>query len=305
MSIRILRAGFQSTLQASPRTGHRHSGVPLSGAADPYAQALANRLVGKGRLETVIETSLVGLSFKCESEIAFAVTGADCVIAIGGHAAALHETLTAKAGDLVEIGPATAGCRSYIAFAGNIKSDDFLGSTSTYLPGEFGGHSGLPLKDGDRLAIHGNPSIAATTTPLQYRPHYSGSYILHYVAGPDKSAFDLHGRRFQVGQRCSRMGVQLTSHNVQRQRSDLSIESAPVYPGSIQLPPDGHPFVLLADAQTTGGYPHIGQVLKSDLHQLGQLRPGDTVRFVEKDLAFAVETQLERDRILSEWLSFD
>ncbi|MBT8099621.1 MAG: biotin-dependent carboxyltransferase family protein, partial [Gammaproteobacteria bacterium] len=158
MTISVLKPGLQTTIQAAPRIGMRHLGVPRSGAADCLSHALANRLLGNDLFAPVLEAALVGPSLRINLNTSFALTGAHANATLNGESVDFHRALHARAGDELNIGPVGIGSRVYIAFAGSLFGDDILGSMSTYLPAGFGGYRGRPLAEGDVLQIAGRYS---------------------------------------------------------------------------------------------------------------------------------------------------
>ena len=308
MTFRVLKPGLQTTVQAGPRRGQRHLGVPASGAADPLSLALANRLVGNGMLAPALETTLTGVSLCFEREAFVAVTGAKAQVWLNGERVKRHRTLVIAAGGELEVGPATQGARNYVAFAGGIVADEILASASTYLPAGFGGFRGRSLRAGDVLSVRPFDDAPPTLrTPKEFRPRASTSWALRACYGAEvemlnkESRFDLFDTNFSVGRRADRMGMQLESA-----RFDVSsagrLASAPVFPGTIQCPEDGIPFLLSIDAQTIGGYPRVAQVARADRHLIGQLRPGDHVRLLWRDTDSAREELLAKHDYWREWL---
>ncbi len=308
MTVRILKPGLQSTVQAGPRTGQRHLGVPASGAADPLSLALANRLVGNAWSAPAIETTLVGASLRFEHAGYVAVTGATANVWLNGERVKRHRTLRVAPGDELTVGPARVGARSYVAVAGGIEADDVLGSASTYLPAGFGGFRGRALRADDLLDL--GPSGEAPLeirTPKRFRPRSSTSWALRACYGADvdlltkESRFDLFDTNFTVGNRADRMGLELRGARF-AVTSGGRLASAPVFPGTIQCPEDGTPFLLSIDAQTIGGYPRVAQVARLDRHLIGQLRPGDHVRLLWRDADSARNELLAKHDYWREWL---
>jgi biotin-dependent carboxylase-like uncharacterized protein len=308
MRIRVLKPGLQTTVQAGPRRGQRHLGVPASGAADPLSLALANRLVGNEFVAPALETTLTGVSLRFEGRAVVAVTGAKADVRLDGERVRRHRTLSIAAGGELEVGPAKQGARNYVAFAGGIAVDDVLGSASTYLPAGFGGFRGRALRAGDLLPLRPvDRDPPALRTPKEFRPRARGSWALRACYGAEvemlskESRFDLFDTNFSVGGRADRMGLQLESA-----RFDVSsggrLASAPVFPGTIQCPEDGNPFLLSIDAQTIGGYPRVAQVARADRHLIGQLRPGDHVRLLWRDADSARGELLAKHDYWREWL---
>ncbi len=171
MTIRVLKPGVQTTVQARPRVGLRHLGVPASGPADALSFALANRLAGNALDAAGLEVTLWGAAFAFDADVRIGIAGAPCEARLDGRRVDPHTTILAGAGQHLEIGPAAAGARCYLAVAGGIAADTVLGSAATYLPAELGGYSGRTLRAGDRLGTGAPPDAAETvTTPEEFRP---------------------------------------------------------------------------------------------------------------------------------------
>ncbi|NCF23395.1 MAG: 5-oxoprolinase/urea amidolyase family protein [Gammaproteobacteria bacterium] len=308
MTLRILKPGLQTTVQAGPRAGLRHLGVPASGAADPLSLALANRLVGNALLAPGIETTLTGVRLLFEDDGFAAITGAKAKARLNGERVKPHRTLAVAAGDELEIGPAKAGARNYLALAGGVAVDEVLGSASTYLPAGFGGFEGRALRSGDVITVgpHGK-APKMLKTPKEFRPRASSSWALRACYGAEvdllskESRFDLFDTNFTVGRRADRMGLQLEGARFQV-TSGGRLASAPVFPGTVQCPEDGTPFLLSIDAQTIGGYPRVAQIARADRHLIGQLRPGDHIRLLWRDADSARDELIAKHEYWREWL---
>lgn len=308
LRIHVIKPGLQTTVQAGPRRGMRHLGIPASGAADPLSLALANRLVGNSSLTPAIETTLTGVSVRFEADGFAAITGANAKVRLNGERVKRHRTLAVRDGDELEVGPAKAGARNYVAFAGGIASAEVLGSASTYLPAGFGGHEGRALRAADVIAtkpVETAPQMIRT--PEEFRPRAAASWALRACYGAeigllDKDGkFDLFDTNFSIGNRADRMGLQFEGTNFQV-ASGGQLDSAPVFPGTIQCPEDGRPFLLSIDAQTIGGYPRVAQVARVDRHVIGQLRPGNHVRLLWRDELTAGEELRAKHDYWRQWL---
>ena len=308
MTIRVEKAGLQTTIQSRPRLGLRHMGVPSSGPADPLSMALANRLVGNSSFDSALETTLTGVTLKFTDETAAAITGATANCTLNGETVQQHAVIAAQTSDVLSIGSAVDGVRSYVAFAGGLLADEILGSASTYMTAEFGGHEGRALQADDVIAtnpFHAEPGIAKT--PREFRPPATNSWALRACHGAeiellDKvSRSDLFDTNFSVGNRADRMGLQFEGIGFQV-TSGGRLTSAPVFPGTIQCPEDGRPFLLSVDAQTIGGYPRVAQVARVDRHLIGQLRPGDHVRLLRRDAESARDELLAKHEYWRAWL---
>ena len=292
MSITVLKPGLQTTIQSRPRIGLRHLGVPASGAADPLSLALANRLVGNAWDTPALEATLLGPTLRFETPCAFAITGAHTAVTLSRDAVAFHETVFAEAGDELVTGATEKGARLYISVAGGFAAEDILGSQSTYLPARLGGLRGRALKEGDELTV--TPvSVAKLQTPEEFRPPMSSSWALRTCESFETHQLsnDGHHRLFNdnwtVGHRADRMGLQLDGLALEVS-SNGRMASAPVFPGTVQCPESGSPYILSADAGTVGGYPRVAQVARADRHLLGQLRPGDHVRLLRREPQAAI-----------------
>jgi len=288
-AITILQPGLFTTIQDLGRPGYRASGVPLSGAADRVSLAVANSLVGNPPGAAAIECTLLGPTLRFDKAATVALAGAAFPGLPGGRAIAV------TAGTELALGHVTAGCRGYLAVAGGIDVPEVLGSRSTFVPAGLGGFAGRVLRAGDRLAAGESGAVTAASggLPLQLatvrRPR-----VLRVVPGEHAEWFSdaAWGQTFRTSSRSNRMGVRLEgqplagAEGVDRAAAG-SLRSIPVFPGAVQVPPDGGPIILLADAQTIGGYPVFGHVITADLPVAAQLRPGDEVCWQPVSLAEA------------------
>ncbi len=303
MSILVVNPGVQCTVQAAPRRGFRHAGVPFSGAADPVSMALANRLVAQPVEEPCLEISYGPAAFAFEAPLQIALTGAPALVQLNGVPCEVHTVIDVSPGDKLELGAAIAGARIYLAVAGRLQADTFLRSASTYLPAGFGGHGGRALVKGDRIAVEDIAVVPAASTPETLRLPITASYALRAVAGPDLEAEPaaLQSSVYRVSNRLSRMGAEIEGDFPPLGNAGLKPSSA-VFPGALQVTPQGRGFLLLPDGQTTGGYPHLLQVIRADRHLLGQLRPGDSVRFLLRTQAQAEDALKSKQALLASWM---
>lgn len=309
MSITVLKAGLQTTLQGTPYSGHRHLGMPAAGAADCLSLALANFLVGKSSGEITIEITLTDAIFEMNESCSIGVVGSAEYVRINGKDQPQHQTLRVGMGDKLHIGPSRPGCRTYLAISAEIDANRLLGGQSTCLAAGLGGFHGRALKTEDVIRFSQNSPVIEVerTTPENLRPHYSDNHVLRVTRGPEASkpnegALDgLCLRSYAVGARASRMGMALEGAPLKATESS-NMPSAAVFPGTIQLPPSGQPYLLGPDAQTTGGYPRIAQVIRADRHLIGQLGPGSRIQFVQTTPERATEIHREKLSLLTSWL---
>jgi KipI family sensor histidine kinase inhibitor len=274
----VVRAGALSTVQDGGRFGSAHLGVARAGALDAPAARLGNRLVGNRADAAVIETTHDGVAFRVERSTAVAVTGAVAPVHIDGRAADWGNSVSVRAGSLVEVGTAILGLRSYVAVSGGIAVTPVLGSRST----DTLSHLGPPaLTNGMVLGI-GAAAEPTTSVPFTV-PRPVGEVTLRLRVGPDDDWFTpdsvdlLTSSTFTLSSESNRVGARLHGPAI-GWRTDDEMDSAGLVVGAVQVPPDGQPVVLLADHPTTGGYPVIGVVDLADLAALAQARPGTPIR---------------------------
>ena len=307
MSIAVLKPGLQTTLQSRPRIGLRHYGVPASGAADPLSLALANRLVANSWDAAALEVALLGPALRLNTDCAIAVTGARFDVTLNDAAIPLHETVFAEEGDVLSVGGSAKGARCYIAFSGGLEATKVLGSSSTYLAGELGGLQGRALQQGDELRL--SPArVPGLCTPAEFRIPMSTSWALRACESFETSRLTGESRErlfesnWTVGRRADRMGLKLDGARLDVE-SDGRMPSAPVFPGTIQCPESGSPFILSVDAGTVGGYPRVAQVVRADRHLLGQLQSGDHVRLLHRDTECAATELRDKHDYWRGWIA--
>lgn len=279
----IIKPGLLTTVQDAGRPGARHLGVPRSGAADILSYALANAAVGNCWDAPALECTLLGPTFEFSASAGFALGGANMEAKLNDAPIPHYQLVNANRGDQLTLGRASIGARCYIAIAGGVVGQNFLGSAGTYLPASLGGIEGRALCDGDVIETQGKENTPVDI-PSYLRPRLGHDWILRATPGPETKLLEpnalarFYSHGFIADKRGNRMGVRLTADPI-RLEATPPMKSSPVFPGTVQCPPDGAPFLLLADAQTVGGYPRIAQVIEADLPHAGQIRPGDNVWF--------------------------
>jgi len=301
--IRILDAGPQTTVQDLGRTGQMRYGIPPSGPVDRFAFVLANRLVGNADTAAALECTLIGPRFEITDAGAIAVTGADMPVTVNGRSAAGWSTIAVKAGDVVKLGPARTGVRSYVGVAGGLDVPLVLGSRSTYLRGRVGGVEGRALRKGDELRVFPSGPVEPRRVEPRAIPDYTGEPTVRAVLGPQADRFTaegleaLFGGRYEVLPQSDRMGSRLRGPRIGHARGH-DIVSDGIALGSIQVPGDGQPIVLLVDRQSTGGYTKAATICSFDIWRVGQARPGQSLRFHQIGVDEAHRLFREADRAL-------
>jgi antagonist of KipI len=305
-NLTIVRAGPLMTVQDLGRPNHRREGVSLGGALDRQAARIANLLVGNPETAALLEITLGPAVLRFPDRRAVAWCGGDFSLQIegaeipGGRAACVdpEEELTA--------GPARHGARAWLAISGGIDVPPLLGSRSTDLRAGFGGLEGRALRDGDELPLGGTAPPAQTEriatwgAPADWTQTASRQPILRVVRGAEWADFKTEARStfreesFVVSLKSDRMGARLAGLELRRTQ-EVERFSEAVTPGTIQVPNDGQPIILLGDCQTIGGYPRLAHVITVDLPRAAQLRPNDSVRFREVSLLQAHKLFLRQE----------
>jgi antagonist of KipI len=287
MSVHVLAPGLLSSVQDAGRHGFRHLGVGSAGAMDAYSHAIANLLVGNPAHAPALEITMAGPRLRIGRAMRIALCGADIVARCDGHDLPGWRTIDLPAGSEFTLGNCRRGARAYLAVAGGFDVSSSLGSSSTDLRGGFGGFSGRTLAGGDVLSV-GDGAIDADAIRIASwwidpTPDldFASPAIIRMLPGHDATSPSdaVFAHEWRVAAASNRQGLRLEGDAVQPANARERI-SEPVAAGTVQLPPDGRPIVLLADAQTHGGYPRIGHAIVADRPRLAQLRPGDALRFV-------------------------
>jgi len=261
----------------------------VAGAMDPFALQAANALVGNSLGEAVLEISIVGPALRATASCLIAVTGADLSLRVNGRPLPLWMAIFVRRGWIIEFGERKNGCRAYLAVAGGIEVSPIMGSRSTYLRGGFGGFQGRALREGDLIPVGQTafhlPSLAGREFPPDRIPNYSDTPEVHVVLGPQDNYFTEEGKaaflssEYKVSPISDRMGYRLQGAEIAHQaRADIISDG--IVLGAVQVPADKQPIVLMADRQTTGGYPKIATVISAGIPLLAQCMPGvSTVTF--------------------------
>lgn len=322
MTLRIVTGGLQTTIQDLGRVGYQSSGVPVGGAMDRLALRIGNMLVGNDDGAAALEASLIGPAIAFEQPALIALTGADLDASINGTPVPAWHPIFVPRGATLRFGQPRLGCHAYVTIAGGIDVPLAFGSRSTYLRAHFGGYEGRALRSGDTLQLgawssrseriahplresEAAPVVARWSIGGSLRPQYGDDPTARLVAGAhidaltDDARERFFGATFRVSSRSDRMGYRLEGVELVL-RAPVELLSEGVAIGTVQLPPGGTPIVLMADRQTTGGYPRIGEVISVDLPLIAQLKPGDRLRFHLISLDEAQRLYLDREQELAQ-----
>ncbi|WP_277217956.1 biotin-dependent carboxyltransferase family protein [Peptoniphilus vaginalis] len=298
-SIDVINGGILTTIQDSGRYGYQELGIPTSGVMDDYNYRLANILVGNKLDEAVLEMTYFGPTLKFNEDLTLAITGSDMNPKINGQPAPMFETIKLKAGDTLQFGIANEGVRGYLAFGGSIDVPVVNGSKSTHIKTKMGGIEGRALKPKDTLNIVGSKDKTMRRIPEKYLPKFNHCNVLRVVLGPQDDYFTEKGIHdlfrsggYQVTKDFDRMGIRLKGTSIEHKETADIISDGTTF-GSIQVPANGQPIILVADRQTTGGYTKIGNVITPDLYKLAQMSFLDKVLFQEVTIEEAQKATLD------------
>ena len=296
-SLRVIDPGVAATIQDSGREGYQRFGIPVSGALDRVSLAIANILVGNAPHEAALEVLAAGLTVMvCADSVVLAVAGmADPFIVQTAQAdvrVPSFRSINARRGDIVRFPPPKGGAVFYIAAAGGFDSPSAFGSRSTYRRAAIGGFHGRALRAGDELPLHMPDASAREALSLDVS--LSAPQVLRVMCGPNAEYFKpgafetLLTSAYTIAPASDRMGLRLQG-SVLEHAIEGELPSQGTTAGGLQVPSGGQPILLLADRQTTGGYPRIATVIAADIAAAGRLAAGMSIRFQDVSREEAVQ----------------
>ena len=297
--IEVLQPGLLSTVQDLGRYGHAHDGVSPAGACDPLSLRIGNLLVGNPANTAALELTITGGAFQFHSDALVALTGAP----LDHPPAPPWTSFLVKAGEVLQAGAITSGCRAYLCVSGGIAVEGLMGSSSTHLPSGLGGFHGRALARGDALRIGSAPGDLPPPrrVPSRFQSLLQRRTRIRVTAGPHldrcspQAVFRFFSSSFAVRPASNRQGLRLEGPALPYPGEIVS-EGVPA--GAVQLLPGGQPLLLFVDAQTTGGYPVIACAASVDLPSVGQIRPGDTINFTPISLDEALSSLRAQEDLL-------
>jgi biotin-dependent carboxylase-like uncharacterized protein len=314
MTIEVLKPGLSTTVQDLGRPGYYHLGIPVSGGMDRFALRAANLLVGNEEGDAVLEVVFLGPQLRFGTDAVVAVTGAELPPKLDGVPCDTWTTIAVKADQVLSFDFLKTGARAYVAVSGGIDVPLVLGSRSTYALGALGGLDGRALKVGDILPLGAkrNSVPAGRTVAAEFRPARSTPVQLRVLPGlyndrvTAESAANFYADTWKVAPEADRIGYRFRGgHPIGFEPrvppfgagSDPSNVVDCCYPyGSIQIPGGTEPIVLHRDAVSGGGYFMLGAVISADMDLIGQMQPHTPTRFVQVDMATALEARHDRRR---------
>jgi len=300
MSITILKPGMMSSLQDLGRYGFQQFGVPIGGAMDKVSAALANIICGNDENEAVIEMTLHGTSIMFNEAAFCAFVGGGCKAYVDDVELPFNRLLWIPAFSIFKTTANAQGCRSYLAVSGGFNVKKVMGSASTYTPSRIGGLEGRNLATGDMLAfkceqvLQAAPNLKMLTNGVGISHWHTADLVIptpdivtvHAIKGPEFDLFssssqeNIFNSEFTISSRSNRMGYRLEGKKFMLEHKTEMVSTA-VTAGIVQVTHEGDPIILMADAQTIGGYPRIARICAADIPLLAQTRPGVKIRFKE------------------------
>lgn len=306
--LKIIKAGLSSSIQDKGRYGYQSKGVSVAGAMDQIALKLANGLVGNPLETACIEMTLTGDTIVFDEDTTIAICGGDFNFKINNRSIEINKSIQVISGDCLSSDFALKGLRAYLAVRGGFKLNPVLGSLSTSEREGLGGLGGCKLTTGDQIEYHKKrPLKVARRVPDSILQRIYSNRVISYTVSPEIDRFTKEGidvfsaSSYTIKMDSNRMGYRLEGPSVSTSSGNDMISGAVNF-GSIQVPGNGQPIVMMADRQTVGGYVKIGQVIQSDLPYLSQKKPGDAISFKTIEVDQAIIKWKNLNTQLLEWV---
>ena len=302
MSLEILKAGLQTSVQDLGRFGSAHLGISASGASDNLAMRIGNLMVGNPENTTAIEMTLTGDTVLFHSDAFIALAGSIFKIDLDEKPFPFWSGTYIQAGQVLTIGSTLSGARCYLCVRGGLQVKNIINSASTHLTSEMGGLNGGILKKGDQIAF-GN--LSHVIQPIKNMENYpfTNTATIRATKGLQWDWFDNQNRKlffekgYQVSTLSNRMGLRLSGESILSSKAnEIITEGMPL--GAIQIPGNGQPILSFVEHQTTGGYPKLANVISADISKVGQLKPGDQFKFKLIDFPEAEKARLEQENYI-------
>ncbi|MEM6803880.1 MAG: biotin-dependent carboxyltransferase family protein [Bacteroidota bacterium] len=299
IKLHIEKAGLQSLVQDQGRKGYQAFGVPMAGPMDWYAASLLNRLLGLTKDHPVLEFTLMGPRIRVEGDCQICLTGANLSPKLNGEVVEMCELIAVKSGSVLSFSRAQSGCRTYMGVRGTYMGGEWLGSNSSFLFSDVNDFNFNVLKNNSVIEFSKLSRLGERRFKFPAHLPIASPQVVRILAGPEfeeisrRDIADFFSQTFILSNDSNRMGYRLNPPLKDYQASRELISSGTM-PGTIQISNSGQPIILMADAQTSGGYFRIGNVIRADMPLLGQMKPGDKMHFSLTTLeeARAAEKQL-------------
>ncbi|MFY4774595.1 biotin-dependent carboxyltransferase family protein [Metabacillus sp. RGM 3146] len=321
MSIKILQPGLHTTIQDSGRYGFQKEGVIVSGAMDRYSYRYANMLVGNRDGAAALEMTLLGPTMEFQKDCLISLTGGNLSPKINKTRVSMWKPIYIKEGSILEFGAPVKGCRAYMAIAGGYQVKEILGSFSTYTKAGLGGFQGRLIRENDLLEYSDIPEeLSAFTEEIKgsgkeafkeaswfveppFKEKTESSQFVRITEGREYSWFEEESQNefwkseYKLSSQSDRMGYRIEGPALTTMEKKELLSEAVTF-GTIQVPSNGQPIILMADHQTTGGYPKLGHVITVDLPILAQLKPGEKIQFKKATIEEAQKLLLEKEKVI-------
>jgi antagonist of KipI len=304
----VIKPGLFTTVQDLGRHPYQVFGVSTCGAMDPLSLRLANILVGNEDGDAALEVTLLGPKLRFTTDGLIAITGGDLSPCINGQPVTMWKAIRVHEGDELSFGVCKIGCRTYIAFAGGISVPKVMGSRSTFIRGNYGGIEGRALKSGDAIPLgesrYDIDDLSGRKLPPEFIPDFQQNRPVQFILGPQDDAFteeaiaNFTSHPYTVSNESDRMGYRLQGL-ILKHTTGADIISDFITVGSIQVPANGQPIVLMADCQMSGGYTKIGVIIGVDIPYMAQKKPGDSIHFQAVEVSDAQEQWKREEQIIS------
>lgn len=306
--IKVLKPGLLTTIQDLGRLAYQKYGIPTSGAMDPLSLRIANILVGNKEDAGAIEVTLIGPKLKFIESGVIAITGANLSPTINNKPIPLWSTIKVDKNDILKFGESINGCRSYIAVNGGIDVPEIMGSKSTFIRGGYGGLKGRRIQKGDvvvREAKNNKPEVLChRKLSPKVTPNFEKNKRVRVILGPQVDSFtkeainNLLSGSYTIMKDSDRMGYRLEGPSLEHV-SGADIISDYITAGSIQVPGNKQPIILMADCQVTGGYTKIGTVIGVDIPLIAQKKPGEQISFEKIEINEAQSLWKKQEKLIS------
>ena len=301
---KVFKSGLFSTIQDSGRIGYQNEGVVVSGAMDSFAHKVGNILVGNKQNSASLEITMMGPTLQALKDNVISICGANLSPKINGKLIGNWKTVKIKKDQILSFGQPVSGIRAYIAVSGGFSVSEVLNSYSTYAKGKIGGFNGRVLKEDDILEVN-DPVKSKVGIGLSWTtiPDYNPDKPVRVILGPDTKRFTPNGiktllnSQYRVTNAADRMGYRLNGPTI-KHKNGADIISDATNIGTVQVPKDGKPIILMSDHQTTGGYTRIANVISMDIPLIAQRYPGQTICFQETSIVKAQSLYKQQTKIL-------
>ncbi len=310
MSLRVFKAGILDSIQDNGRYGYQDLGINPGGAMDQFAAKVANLLVGNSLDEAVIELHFPASIFIFQQSALISISGADFSASISGEKIPFNHPVLVNKSSILQFHSIVNGARAYLAVSGGFEVDTWLGSASTHLKAGAGGYKGRSLRKDDEILFRNNTGYTKLIAEKEFivlpwsadtpRDHSVEMFVLpgnEWERLTTQSKESFYMTSFVITQQSDRMGYRLNNIPLPS-LSNAELVSSAVDFGTVQLLPDGRLIVLMADHQTTGGYPRIAHVISAHHSKLAQMKPGDKLRFCPIDQTNAEEMMMKQQQHL-------